>query len=666
MKSVHSDSVTSGYLQGGGEMGELVRTFDWSSTKLGPPESWPVNLLTTLSIILNSRFPMFLWWGDELIQFYNDAYRPSLGNDGKHPGALGARAIDYWPEIWDVIYPLIQKVMTTGQPTWSEDQLIPIFRNGKLENVYWTFGYSSVNDASGNSCGVLVICNETTQKVEALNALTTANEECEQAKADAEEQRDRLKQFLLQAPAGICILEGSALVYGFVNEGYQQFFPGRNLLGKALLDAVPEIRDQEIHRIITNVFATGETYTGDSLLIPLAYHSGGEIADRYFNFIYQAKFDGEGNPDGVIVFAFEVTDIVIARKELEVAEDTLQLALKAGQIGTWTVVLKNMGLKVSERTAELFGFDKPDEISMEDVSNLITPEHRERIIEARKTAFRTGRDYHEEYSITPIGSSAIRWVRSMGKTYYAKNGEALYMTGTIIDISEQRLNEIRKNDFISMVSHELKTPLTSISLYLQLLASKSKLTEDPMALNTVEKVTAQLRKMETLINGFLNIARLESNKIYLDRESFRLDLLISEIIEEFSLTASGFDIRFRTEEITVSADRNKIGSVISNLLNNAVKYSGDQKVVDIDCILDNTMVRVSVADKGIGVKPSEASRLFERFYRVEAGTTRTISGFGIGLYLCSEIIALHNGRIWIESEPGLGSVFYFELPVPLP
>src|ERR1700710_654505 len=100
------------YLKGGGEMGRLTREFDWSGTVIGSPDTWSQSLLTTVSIILNSRFPMFLWWGPDLIQFYNDAYRPSLGNDGKHPKALGQRGEDCWPEIWPVIGPLIDQVLT--------------------------------------------------------------------------------------------------------------------------------------------------------------------------------------------------------------------------------------------------------------------------------------------------------------------------------------------------------------------------------------------------------------------------------------------------------------------------------------------------------------------------------------------------------------------------
>lgn len=153
------------YVKDGGEMGQLTRSFNWEDTVLGNPDDWPQSLLTTLGIILHSKFPMFLWWGPELIQFYNDAFRPSLGKDGRHPSALGQRGEDCWPEVWPVIKPLIDQVMSGGEATWSIDQLIPIFRNGKMEDVYWTFSYSSVSGESGEPGGVLVICNETTDLV---------------------------------------------------------------------------------------------------------------------------------------------------------------------------------------------------------------------------------------------------------------------------------------------------------------------------------------------------------------------------------------------------------------------------------------------------------------------------------------------------------------------
>ncbi|HET7002965.1 MAG TPA: PAS domain-containing protein, partial [Puia sp.] len=171
--------ITPGFLNGGGEMGELTRRYDWSKNQLGIPETWPKSLQTTLAILLPSRFPMFLWWGSDLIQFYNDAYRPSLGGSGKHPTALGQKGKDCWPEIWEIIFPLINQVRTTGESTWSEDQLVPIYRDGSIQDVYWTFSYSPVMGEDGNIEGVLVICTETTQKVKYLQELSESKKELE-------------------------------------------------------------------------------------------------------------------------------------------------------------------------------------------------------------------------------------------------------------------------------------------------------------------------------------------------------------------------------------------------------------------------------------------------------------------------------------------------------
>lgn len=159
------------FLEDGGEMGELMRKKDWSKTPIGLPETWPPTLRTTISIMLNSPFPMFLFWGKKLKCFYNDAYRPSLGINGKHPSILGMSGKEAWPEIWDDISPLLHSVTEKGESIWRENQLIPIFRNGQLEDVYWTFSYSPVKDESGNVAGVLTVCTDNTDAVKAANSL---------------------------------------------------------------------------------------------------------------------------------------------------------------------------------------------------------------------------------------------------------------------------------------------------------------------------------------------------------------------------------------------------------------------------------------------------------------------------------------------------------------
>jgi hypothetical protein len=168
------------YLQGGGEMGELTRSFDWEVYSAWQPRINGRKVCSLPSALsLNPGSLCFYGGENDLIQFYNDAYRPSMGATGKHPKALGQKGEKCWPEIWPIIKPLIDQVMAGGEATWSEDQLIPIYRNNRVEDVYWTFGYSPVIDESGKPGGVLVICNETTDKVKTYNEISQAKKELE-------------------------------------------------------------------------------------------------------------------------------------------------------------------------------------------------------------------------------------------------------------------------------------------------------------------------------------------------------------------------------------------------------------------------------------------------------------------------------------------------------
>ena len=156
-------------------MGALTRAFDWSKTPLGSPETWPQSLRVTVRLVLTSRHPMFIWWGPELIQFYNDAYRETMGPE-RHPSALGARGRDCWDEIWDIIGPQIEYVMAGNGATWHEDQLVPVTRHGRREDVWWTYSFGPI-DVEGKVGGVLVVCKDVTSEHMAREALNLINEE---------------------------------------------------------------------------------------------------------------------------------------------------------------------------------------------------------------------------------------------------------------------------------------------------------------------------------------------------------------------------------------------------------------------------------------------------------------------------------------------------------
>jgi signal transduction histidine kinase len=225
-------------------------------------------------------------------------------------------------------------------------------------------------------------------------------------------------------------------------------------------------------------------------------------------------------------------------------------------------------------------------------------------------------------------------------------------------------NEARKNDFISIVSHELKTPLTSMGGYIQVLQMRANKNNDTVGRNILDRAYIQTRKMSTLIDGFLNMKRAETEKIPIDLKLFDIADLVKEAEVESLATISSHRIAFApVEPVAIKADRDKIGQVMTNLINNAVKYSPSGSTIHVACITVNQTVQISVKDVGMGILPADQEKLFDRFYRVDSKQMTNISGFGIGLYLCDEIIRGHGGEIWVESELGLGSTFYFSLPL---
>jgi len=283
----------AGKIFGTGEMADLTRAFDWSKTAVGAIDQWPEALLITVNTLLNSHHPMFLWWGEELIQFYNDGYRPSIRED-KHPLALGQRGEECWPEIWPIIGPQIDAVMTDGTASWHEDQLVPIHRNGKLEDVYWTYGYSPVRDSTGAIYGTLVVCTETTGSVLGHRQLRL--------------ERERLADIFQQAPAFFALLRGPEHVFEMTNAPYQELIGRRDVLGKSVLEAIPEAKEQGFIDLLNNVYQTGEPFIGRHTPIQLARDADQPLELRYLDFVYQPHRDAEGAITGVLVLGIDVTE----------------------------------------------------------------------------------------------------------------------------------------------------------------------------------------------------------------------------------------------------------------------------------------------------------------------------------------------------------------------
>lgn len=231
------------------------------------------------------------------------------------------------------------------------------------------------------------------------------------------------------------------------------------------------------------------------------------------------------------------------------------------------------------------------------------------------------------------------------------------------DISEKKQEERRKNDFIGMVSHELKTPLTSIRSYVQILLSEAKKRDsDAFIVNALTRTDVQTKKMSHMIQDFLNLARLEEGKVQLQRKVFEMQPLIEEIASDAQSLTTNHHIQYNNcSGVKVKADREKIGQVLMNLLTNAIKYSPKGGDISINCIVEAGKITIKVTDHGVGIRAAEQKKLFQRFYRVENEQMQTVSGFGIGLYLVSEMLRYHNSQIEVESQEGVGSSFFFSL-----
>jgi PAS domain S-box-containing protein len=353
-----------------------------------------------------------------------------------------------------------------------------------------------------------------------------------------------------------------------------------------------------------------------------------------------------------------------ANAHLAETQQKLEQAIETGHMGTWSINPVSYQISMSPFIKDMFGFDKQQGRKIDEILPAVHPDYHQVLTDVIKNAIEKHQDSDVEFKINNLITGEPKWVRATGKLFLNAEGRAIEYSGVLMDITERKLDDLRKNDFIGMVSHELKTPLTSLSAYAQMLHTDATKKGDAFAANALDKVNKQVKKMTTMINGFLNISRLESGKISLIKQDFKLDKLITEMVAEISLTSPGHTINTELCEcVTVHADEDKIGSVISNLLSNAIKYSPKGNLVDVKCSVIAGRVQISIKDEGMGIKPKDMEQLFDRYYRVETKHTAHISGFGIGLYLSAEIVKRHNGHIWVESESGKGSTFYFDLPL---
>jgi len=246
-----------------------------------------------------------------------------------------------------------------------------------------------------------------------------------------------------------------------------------------------------------------------------------------------------------------------------------------------------------------------------------------------------------------------------------QNSESNWI-GTFTDIDAQKRAEKEKDEFLSIASHELKTPLTSIKAYMQLLDRKLKLEEESAEARYVHRVQGQIDKLNSLISDLLDLSKIDNGKLLINKKVFSLEHMVKSAVDSIVQTHDQSSMKLiRTGDITavqIYGDEIRLEQVLVNFLTNAYKYAAGTEKVIVDCTVVDDAVKISVIDFGIGIPVEKQADVFEKFYRVEE-TSFDFQGLGIGLYICAEIIRSHQGTIGVESSGERGATFYFTLPL---
>lgn len=377
---------------------------------------------------------------------------------------------------------------------------------------------------------------------------------------------------------------------------------------------------------------------------------------RWIKVQWRSSFKTDRYASLLIGTTLDITDVKYAEEKSE----KLAAIVNSSNDAVISKTLNGIITSWNDSAERTFGYSAA-EIIGEPIRKLIPPDRQEEEVQILSRLNKGERvDHFETKRITKSGktidvSLTISPVKDM-------DGKIIGLSKIARDITERKQEEQRKNDFVAMVSHELKTPLTALTGYLQLLLMRSKKEGDEFSVKSLIRAEAQTKKMVSMIHDFLSLARMEEGKLQIERREVELHPLMIEIAEDAKFLTSQHTIKLiDCEGIIINADRDKIGQVLMNLVSNAIKYSPEGGLITLGCEKQNGKVKIYVSDQGIGISPGDQKRLFERFYRVNNNGIKTVPGFGIGLYLVSEILRYHDSEIVVESEEKAGSVFYFYL-----
>lgn len=643
-----------------------------------------LNNIQLLEVLSSTDHAVAVHVGEKFIIQY--ASNTMLKYWGKGKYVIGKPLEEALPELrGQAFIDLFTKVWKEGVTISGKDTLAKLYINGELQDFYFDFEYRAIKNEQGETCCILHSAKDVTERVQAkqreqdlneeltvlneeLSAaneeLMASNEELMQSQKDLQETYEeliesdsRFRNMVRQAPVGMCVILAEDLRVQDVNDAYLELVGKKRaeIENLAIWDAIPEAA-ATYAPILNNVIVTGVPFYATEHELTLIRNG---VPEKVFvDFVYEPIRHTDGTVNAIMVLAIEVTEKVVARRSIEEVEERIRLAVEAAEIGTFDLDLITGVTLTSDRFNAIFGFDQ--QVSWDKFIAVIHPDDNEKRLKAHQQAYKTGKIFYEVRVIYEDGS--VHWIRVQGKVYYDANKKPVRILGTLLDITKFKRLEQQKDDFISIASHELKTPITSLKASLQLL-DKIKENPSPVLLpKLVEQANRSMEKITTLVNDLLNVSRTNDTELRLNKTIFTIANLLNNccnhirVLGKYKLTIQG------DEQLQVFADEHAIDQVVVNLVNNAVKYAPDSLEIFMNIEKLGDIAKISIIDTGPGISADKLPHLFDRYYQAETSGFQN-SGLGLGLYICAEIIKRHNGKIGVDSEPGKGSNFWFTLPL---
>lgn len=673
------------FLSGGGDAGALIRAFDWAATPLGPPEKWPEPLRTALAVCLNSPIPSAIYWGKEFTTLYNDAWAQQAA--GRHPWAMGRHARESRHEIWDTLAPQFNEVMTTGHGVSVTDQHLTIQREGGSDS-WWSYSVVPLYEPDGTVGGLLTQGFETTAQIRARQLLG--------------QQTERMREMFRQAPGAIALLGGPSYVYEIANAAYFDLVGDRDIIGKPIAEALPEVVDQGFISLLDKVFRSGEPFVGKSVPVSLNRGDAGEAEIRMVDFVYQPIRNAMGEVEDIFVEAADVTERVQAEAKLAESEARFRGITNSIDQMIWSTLPDGFHDYYNDRWYEYTGV--PHGSTDGDAWNdLFHPDDQERAWGVWRHCLDTGEPYHIEYRLRHR-AGGYRWVLGRAQVVRDERGQIVRWFGTCTDIEEiveARDVLTRSREDLEILVRERTDKLMQAEGLLrqsQKMEAIGQLTGGiahdfnnmlAVVMSGLNLVQRKLKRGETDVDRFIDgamegaqrAAALTSRLLAFSRQQ----QLAPEQLDANLLILGMTDLLSRTlgEAVQVEAvladglwptlaDANQLESAILNLAVNArdaMEHGGKLTIETANAPIDSVFaseyaiapgdyVMLAVTDTGMGMTPDVIAKAFDPFF-----TTKDVGkGTGLGLSQVFGFIRQSGGHVKIYSEPGLGTTVKIYLP----